>query len=405
MREIQVTSLNNGLTIVGESIPGCHSSAVGFFVRAGARDESTSESGVSHFLEHMAFKGTANRGALDISYEFGSMGAQANAHTSEENTVYYAAVLPENLGRAQALIAEMMRPALDPEEFAMEKKVILEEIALYQDRPHYYLFEKALADYLEGHSGGNSVLGSSESITALTRDQMKDYHLRRYAPGNIVLGVAGQYDWDQVVDEARKLCGAWEEQPVERDYQAIAPGKPKRVYYKRNLNQAHVMLIAPSCSAQDDARYPLSVLATMIGDSTGSRLYWELVDSGLAESAGADNDERDQHGLFFAFASTTPDMLDEVSRKMQSVLRSSGDFSDAELERAKTKLAAKLVFIGELPLGRLMAIGSDWTYHQKVYPLSELIERVRAVTRADVAQALEQYPLSEWGEYRLLPKE
>jgi predicted Zn-dependent peptidase len=137
------TQLKNGLTVIGESNPANVSSAIGFFVRTGARDETPAESGLSHFLEHMMFKGTPTRSAIDINMALGNLGAQANAFTSEENTVYYAAVIPERFSEMQELLSDMLRPALDPNEFDMEKKVILEEIALYQDRPHFFLFENA----------------------------------------------------------------------------------------------------------------------------------------------------------------------------------------------------------------------------------------------------------------------
>ena len=138
------TVLKNGLRVVGEQRSSAVSSALGFFVKTGARDEEADVSGVSHFLEHMMFKGTEKRSALDITYQLGAMGAQANAYTSEENTVYYAAVLPEYFSDALELLSDMLRPALTEEEFKVEKKVILEEIALYQDRPTHVLFEASV---------------------------------------------------------------------------------------------------------------------------------------------------------------------------------------------------------------------------------------------------------------------
>lgn len=163
--------LSNGLTLLGESNPANVSSAIGFFVKTGARDETAVESGLSHFLEHMLFKGTPTRSAIQINLELGNLGAQANAFTSEENTVYYAAVIPERFAEMQELLSDMLRPSLDPNEFAMEKKVILEEIALYQDRPHFYLFEQAFKDYFGSHPAGNSVLGTHASVSALTHQQ------------------------------------------------------------------------------------------------------------------------------------------------------------------------------------------------------------------------------------------
>jgi predicted Zn-dependent peptidase len=178
-REMKKTVLSNGLTVVGEPNPANVSAAIGFFVRTGSRDENEQESGVSHFLEHMMFKGTATRSAEDITFQLGNIGAQANAFTSEENTVYYGAVIPEHLPAMQELLSDMLRPAIDPDEFSTEKNVILEEIALYQDRPTHVLFEKAYRTFYGTHPVGNSVLGSTDSISALTYEQMRGYFERR----------------------------------------------------------------------------------------------------------------------------------------------------------------------------------------------------------------------------------
>lgn len=397
-------TLANGLTIVGEVNSANASSAIGFFVRTGARDEQPQESGVSHFLEHMVFKGTPTRSAIEINLELGNLGAQANAFTSEENTVYYAGIIPEHFASMQELLSDMLRPLLDPQEFDTEKKVILEEIALYQDRPQFYLFENASLDFFAGHPAGNSVLGSVESITALQRDQMKGYLERRYSPSNTVLAATGNFSWDEFVARAERLCGSWVDFPVQRPTPRYAGRVVQREFRRKNLSHAHALLMAPGVSAQDPERYPMTLLATIMGDSSGSRLYWELIHTGLADSAGVDSDERDGTGCFLASVSTTPQQLDSVVAIVRKVLATPLDFSDDDLERAKTKLIARIVLDGELPMGRLMALGLEWTYRRENTPLSEVIARVRSVSRADIQRALEKFPLSEWAEYRLLPE-
>jgi predicted Zn-dependent peptidase len=400
----QKTVLSNGLTIIGEANSSNVSSAIGFFVKTGARDETPVESGLSHFLEHMMFKGTPTRSALDINLQLGNLGAQANAFTSEENTVYYAAVIPERFAEMQELLSDMLRPSLDPDEFNMEKKVILEEIALYQDRPHFYLFENALKDYFGDHPAGNSVLGSHASVSALTQPQMRDYFDRRYSPSNIVLAATGNFDWDRFVSDAERLCGGWQGGSVSRAVKTYA-GKEKSVQYrKKNLNQTHAFLVTQGPSAQDMSRYPMSILATMLGDSTGSRFYWELIDTGLADSASVDADERDGAGCFTAYVSTSPDKLDKVVSIARDILASPLKFSDGDLDRAKAKVVSRIVLDGELPMGRLMALGLEWQYRKETTPLSTVIERVQRITRDDIEAALKQFPLTTWAEYRLLPE-
>jgi predicted Zn-dependent peptidase len=397
------TKLSNGLTILGEINPSNVSSAIGFFVKTGARDETPSESGVSHFLEHMMFKGTARRSALDINFALGNLGAQANAFTSEENTVYYAAVIPERFAEMQELLSDMVRPALDPGEFSTEKKVILEEIALYQDRPQFFLFENAFKDYFGEHSAGNSVLGSHESVSALTHEQMRDYFTRRYSPSNIVLAATGNFSWDAFVADAERYCGSWRGDAVSRTCSRYSRASKSHTFRKQNLNQAHAVLIAEGTSAQDSERYPMALLATMLGDASGSRMYWELIDTGLAESAGVDSDERDGAGCFSAYVSTSPDRLEQVLEIAKSVLATPLDFREEDLDRAKAKVIAKIVLDGELPMGRLMALGLEWAYRKESTPLSVIIERVRAVSRGDIEAALSRFSLTSWSEYKLLP--
>lgn len=394
--------LSNGLTVLGEANPDHHSVGVGFFVRTGSRDEEPVESGVSHFLEHMMFKGTERRSALDITFELGNLGAQANAFTSEENTVYYAHVLPEYFEPILELLSDMLRPALDEGEFNTEKNVILEEIALYQDRPHFYLYENAAKDFFGNHPAGNSVLGTTQSISALSRNQMKEYFDRRYAPSNIVLVVSGKFDADSLQDLAQKYCGSWKDLKVERKVTPFKGSAKNVTFRKKDIKQSHGLLLTSSCSAQDAERYPLSILSNIIGDGIGSKIYWELVDPGLAESAGADIDEKDGTGYFSAYASTEPEKLEEVVAKLRSILAKGAEFSDEDLERAKNKIATRIALDGELPMGRLMTLGFDWTYRKRMRPLKEIISDVRSVKRTDIEAALTKFPLGTWAEYRLV---
>jgi predicted Zn-dependent peptidase len=403
-REMKKTVLSNGLTVVGEPNPANVSAAIGFFVRTGSRDENEQESGVSHFLEHMMFKGTATRSAEDITFQLGNIGAQANAFTSEENTVYYGAVIPEHLPAMQELLSDMLRPAIDPDEFSTEKNVILEEIALYQDRPTHVLFEKAYRTFYGTHPVGNSVLGSTDSISALTYEQMRGYFERRYRPSNMTLVCAGKFDWDRLVQEADKWCGAWKDQETPRNLPGHQPVPVQTILKRENLSQAHVVLINKGCSAQDAARYPLTVLSSILGDSSGSKMYWDLVDTGIAESASADSDERDGVGSFGAFASTEPARLDEVVERMRKILAEPMNFSDGDLERSKTKLMSRIVLDGELPMGRLMSMGLEYAYRRELTRLEVVIDRVRSITRKDIEVALAEFPWGEWSECRMIPE-
>src|SRR5580704_9974557 len=187
--------MDNGLRVIAETNPAARSVAMGFFVRTGARDETPEVSGVTHFLEHMVFKGTPRRTYLDVNRDFDRIGADYNAFTSEENTVFHAAVLPEYLPQVMDILADILRPRLREDDFEMEKKVIINEIGRYEDMPLYAAFDHAKKVYFAEHLLGNSILGTPASITALKRDQMDEYFRRRYVAPNIIVSVAGNFDW------------------------------------------------------------------------------------------------------------------------------------------------------------------------------------------------------------------
>ena len=398
------TTLANGLTIIGEERPSAVSAALGFFVKTGARDETAEVSGVSHFLEHMMFKGTDKRTALDINYELAGMGAQANAYTSEERTVYYAAVLPEYVPAALELFSDMLRPKLDVSEFDMEKKVILEEIALYRDRPTPVLFEAALRQYFGGHPAGNSVLGSNESIMHLTQPQMRAYFDRRYSQRNITLAVAGNFHWEAFVSLAEKYCGHWNGEAVSREILPHTATESVLNLHKANMQRSHVVLLSPGPSTADPDRYAAEVLVTMLGDSSGSRVFWELYDKGLADSVSIDNEEMDGTGLLMAYASASPNMLEKVEEILRGIFTTPEKFTDDDLAIAKTKLGTRIVLQAESSMRRLMSIGVDWLERGEYLEMDKEYESIKAVDRKAIGRLIERFPSSPITTVRMLPE-
>src|SRR6187397_804306 len=201
--------LKNGLDVIAEVNPDSYSTAMGLFVRTGARDEDPKLNGVSHFLEHMMFKGSQKYTWEDVNRIFDEIGARYNAFTSQEMTAYYANVLPEFTERAIEHLAHLLRPAIRNADFDTEKKVILEEIAMYLDDPGHRLYEKLMEAHFGNHPLSMSILGSAESIQRLKRDQMERYFRTRYGPGNMVLAATGRLEFDEIVKLAEKYCGSW----------------------------------------------------------------------------------------------------------------------------------------------------------------------------------------------------
>ncbi|HEX4589270.1 MAG TPA: pitrilysin family protein, partial [Gemmataceae bacterium] len=264
-------TLPNGLTVLGETSPAALSVAVAFWVKTGSRDETPEVSGVSHFLEHMVFKGTPRRDAFTVNRDFSRIGADNNAWTSEENTVFHAVVLPEFLPQVVDVLADILRPSLRVEDFTTEKKVILDEIVRYEVQPGWAVFEQARKHFYAGHPLGNSVLGTTASVTALTRDQMAVYFRRRYVAPNIIAVAAGNYDWNEFVRLVETACGDWPTGDAPRTNRTEPSGAggvhvvPKPA---DKVAQQYVTLVAPAAPADAPLGYAGALVATVVGDYT-----------------------------------------------------------------------------------------------------------------------------------------
>ncbi|MBW7991535.1 MAG: insulinase family protein [Planctomycetes bacterium] len=405
--EFKKEQLANGLNVIGEINKSAKSASVGFFVKTGSRDENEQINGVSHFLEHMLFKGTDKLSALQVSEAFDRTGAQFNAGTAEEYTVYYAAVLPEYLLEVAGLWIELMRPALRDDDFNIEKNVIKEEIAMYKDMPSFDVMDKCQTLYFAGHPCGNSILGSEESIDNLTAEQMRDYFTRRYAPNNMVLACAGNFDWEQFCSMSEKFCSKWQKQNVCRRLENCEGSRKKKRIEKSNLVREHICLMSTGVSAQDQRRFAAFLLGVIIGDSVGSRFYWELVDKALAEAAGMYVKQMDGTGAFCSYircsTGNVTKVLDTVSGIFQSLFRDG--ITEDELRKAKNKVLSALVIKNELSRGRLDDLGSNWLYLEKYRTVEDDISAIRAVTVDDVNVLIEQFKLGDFTRLSIGPAE
>ena len=391
----QVT-LDNGLVVVGEVNTSARSAAIGFAARTGGRDETAEESGLSHFLEHMMFKGTERRTYLDINREFDEMGARYNAFTGEETTFYYANVLPDYLPRALDLLGDMLRPALRQEDFDAEKGVILEEIALYEDQPHFVAHDTCMSLHYAGHPLGNPVLGTRESIRDMPRQRMLDYFTRRYAPNNLILGCCGRFDWDELLALAVKTCGQWTPQDAPRAVtESLGTGRT-RVVVRPELTREHLVLLADAPSAEHRHRHAAELLAVAVGDDTGSRLFWELVDPGVVDAADVSYSEFNGSGLWSTGLSCEPKRCAEVLTKAARVLGevTAKGVSFDELDRARNKVGSQLVLRSEQPMGRLLPLVFDWQQRGEYVPLDDELARFDAVTPADIKAMLKRFSMN-----------
>jgi predicted Zn-dependent peptidase len=390
--------LSNGLNIIGEHSPSARSVALGFFVRTGSRDEAPEVSGVSHFLEHMVFKGTPNRSAFDVNRDFDKIGAQYNAFTSEENTVFYAAILPEYLPQAVDLLSDILRPSLRDDDFDMEKKVIIEEIGMYEDQPMWCAYDLAKKNFFADHPLGNSVLGTVQSVGGLQRDQMHEYFRRRYVAPNITVSVAGNFSWPHIVELIEKHCAHWPTGSAPR--QDIRPAPPRAAFQvvpKAKVVQEQIFAISPAPSASSPMRHAADTLAMIVGDDSGSRFYWALVDPGLADSADLSFHDYEGAGSFFASMSCEADTTEDnlaIMREILDEVQKKG-ITQEELSQAKNKILSRVVRSSERPMGRMQALGMSWTYLGTYRSVDDEFKAFDAVDMKKVQEVIEMYPFDQ----------
>ncbi|GHO53218.1 M16 family metallopeptidase [Ktedonobacter robiniae] len=391
--------LSNGLQIVGQPMPDFESVAIAYYVRTGSRDEYDPKvAGVSHFLEHMVFKGTQHLDWQEITLEFNKIGAEINAFTSHEATVYYARVLGEYLDRAMELLSDMMYPRLDENDFNMEKEVIVNEIARSEDQPYNLTYRRMMQTYFGEHPLGHDVLGTRESIRGMHIEQMREYWQRRYAANNLVLTVAGNFDWDHLVEMAEKHCSGWRTGDASRDATHYEPAQPiNNIVVDPKLKQQIMILAMPTVDVKHPDYYAAMLGGSILGDSDGSRLFWNIYQRGLAESASAGIWSMEGTGIMIMESNTTPDSAPRVLKMLRDELNSllADGVHEDELRRAKDKLISSIVISNESTFVRMRALASDWVIEGRLLSVEEEIERIEKVTPEDVMRALRSFPLRE----------
>lgn len=389
----QETTLDNGLRIVAETSSSAVSAAIGFFVKTGARDEVASLMGVSHFLEHMMFKGTDTRSAEQVDLAFDDLGAQHNAFTSSEMTAFWGASLPESIVEVHDILADILRPALRQEDFDAEKNVILEEIAMYEDQPFWVLYEQAMEQYYGSHPLGFRVLGTPETIKNMQRDSMQEYFDHRYSADNTIITMSGNIDFDAMVETITNKCGAWQKTGATREQVAVSRTGGICEVTIPQLRQHYVIMAMPSVTAQDELRYASTALASILGGGDGSRLYWSLVDKGLAEEAGANVDPSDGYGEQLAYAVCTPENAKQVTEILQDELSNiTSELTEADLARVVAKAATSAAVGSEIPAGRMQRLGSLLTTTGIYSSLEEELQKLESLVIDDLREAAAAFP-------------
>lgn len=389
------TTLPSGLRIVTEEVSTVRSVAFGIWANVGSRDESPSVAGASHFLEHLLFKGTQTRSALDISAAIDAVGGEMNAFTGKEYTCFYARVIDTDFSIAAEVICDMIRDSVvRADDVDSERTVVLEEIAMRDDDPSD-LVHDLFSETLYGDTPiGRPILGTVDSITHMSRKSVNDYYKKKYLPENLVVAVAGNIKHERVVERVSALLGDFLDSSAKpaalrptKKIRAAGKGEIGLIY--RKSEQANVLLGFPSIDRNDERRFALSVLTSALGGGMSSRLFQEVREKrGLAYSVYASMQQFAGAGILSLYAGCNPEKTTEVTSIFREVL---GDvmttgLSAEELERAKGQVAGSMVLGQEDTGSRMVRIGKSELVYGEIKSMDEILANVRAVDDAAIAE-------------------
>jgi predicted Zn-dependent peptidase len=384
----QVTALGDGVRVVTERIPEVRSVALGMWIGAGSATETDAEAGLSHLLEHMLFRGSERYGSEEIDQIFDAMGAELNAGTGKESTSVYARVLDRHLERAFDVISDMVwRPAM--EQLENEREVVLEEIAMYEDDPQDRVFDILGEAVFGTHPLGRAILGRRDVVAGARNDQLAAFHAARYTPANVVIAAAGSVDHEQVLewaDAARPRSPSAKPAPAEPPAPAVR--EPELRFARKDTEQYHVCLGGPALRRDDERRFALRVLDSILGGTSSSRLFREVRERrGLAYSVFTFSNLYAVTGQVGLYVGTRPDNVEEALRVIAAELMSVvvNPIAEEELQRAKENVKGRVVLALESTTARMERLGGSLLAGMPILGVDELIAKIDAVTAEDCA--------------------
>jgi predicted Zn-dependent peptidase len=384
-----VTELATGERVISERVPGVRSVALGFWIGAGSRDETDARAGVSHFIEHLLFKGSSRYSAQEIAEIFDELGGELNAATSRETTVVYARVPDDRLERALDVMADMVyRPVFA--DVDSEREVVLEEIAMVEDTPNDLVHDIAAEAVFGPHPLGRPVIGSAEVISSVSRRALAGYHRRAYQGRNVVLAAAGNVRHDDLVAllEPRRN-GASSGQGLAARKPARANGKPGILFQRKDTEQYHVCLSAPGISRLDERRFAASLMDAIIGGSASSRLFQEIREKrGMAYSVYSYSSQYADAGQIGVYVGTREDNLAECLEIAVAELSdiAGGNVRADELARAKENLKGRILLSLESTSARMTRLGKSVITETPLLTPEAIVRRLEAVTAGEVAE-------------------
>jgi predicted Zn-dependent peptidase len=391
---VELTTLPNGLRIVSERVPYVQSASVGLWIGVGSRDEEDPRRGISHFIEHMLFKGTRRRTAREIADAIESRGGHLNAFTGKEATCYETRVLAEDVPLALDILTDMLlNSQFDPEEIQREKGVVLEEIKMVEDTPEelvHDLFEETL---YPTHPLGKSIIGTDKTVSSIDRDDILGYIATRYRPERIVVSAAGNVEHTDLVNLVAETLGVLDGRAPERTTARPKPSGKSKKKSKRDVEQVHFVLGTTAYDKSEDQRYTLSILNNVLGGNMSSRLFQEIREKrGLAYAIGSYSRSYQDGGFFCAYGGTSPTTYEQVldlTRAEFENVRKNG-LTDDELTKAKTQVRGSLVLGLESMNARMNRYGDSLLSHGRVIPISEVLAKYEQVSHESIHEVAAQ---------------
>ncbi|SCZ68705.1 Predicted Zn-dependent peptidase [Epibacterium ulvae] len=389
---VQQHRLANGFRIVTEQMPGLQSASIGIWVAAGARNERAAQNGIAHFLEHMAFKGTKTRSALQIAESIEDVGGYINAYTSREVTAYYARVLKEDTGLAMEVIADILQNSvLDPREIEVERNVILQEIGQALDTPDDVIFDWLQEQCYRDQPIGRSILGPAERVKSFTQADLAGFIAEHYGPSQMILSAAGGIDHDEIVKLAESLFGGMSAKPnAVMDVARFTGGEVRE---DKALEQAHFALALESPGYRDDAIYTAQIYASAMGGGMSSRLFQEIREKrGLCYTIFSQAGAYADTGALTIYAGTSGEQMGELATvAIDELKRAADDMTDQEVARARAQMKAGMLMGLESPSNRAERLARLVQVWDHVPSLEDTIAKIDAVSTQDVRDIAAQY--------------
>lgn len=395
LETIRKITLENGVRILLERIPHLRSASAGIWIDVGSRNETEPEGGLSHFIEHMLFKGTSTRNALEISHQMDLLGGSFNAFTSQENISLSAKVIDEHLPAALDLLAQMLLDSVfDPAEIERERNVILEEVKMYDDTPDEYVIDLFLNNLYEGNPLGRPILGEPANISRFSREDIRHYIGKEFSPNRVVVAVAGKFDEQQIESQLRHLFGSLGSPTTFPNPLLSAPPTFKSRNVNRKLAQVHFCMGTDGPSRTSEDRFAFAVLNTILGGGSSSRIFQEVREKrGLAYSIGSFDIAFRDTGCFAISGGTSPGTAQQVIRLCLEEVRKiyTSEISETELASAREQIKSATLLSMESSSSRMARLAETELYFGEYLPVDYSVGRINAVTRDDIRRAAETY--------------